>query len=147
MLSFHLLQQPIGQHEQLTMLGIDTRVTAFVAGLPQQGTLFRIKARGKEADPAAAAMLRLIHGLIGVVHQGFGILPVLGIERQPDTAGDKQLLLLQLEWMAQLLVQLVGHRQHFVASLRQQDNELVAPPAVPPGPVYARSGSSARPPD
>ena len=29
--------------------------------------------------------------------------------------------------MAQLLVQLVGHRQHFVASLRQQDNELVAP--------------------
>ena len=29
--------------------------------------------------------------------------------------------------MAQLLVQLVGHRQHFVATLRQQDNELVAP--------------------
>ena len=40
------------------MLGIDARVTAFVAGLPQQGALLRIKPCAKEADPATAAMAK-----------------------------------------------------------------------------------------
>ena len=60
--------------------------------------------RIKKPDRVSARSLGLIHGLIGVVHQGLGVGAVIRIEGDPYAAGDAQRLLLKLEGVMQAAV-------------------------------------------
>lgn len=74
-------------------------------------------------------VLGLIHGLIGVVHQGLGVGAVIRIEGDPYAAGDAQRLLLKLEGVMQAVVQLVGDREGRGIRIGQHDDEFVPPKA------------------
>ncbi len=128
----HVLEQAVGQQEELAVVRIDAGVAACVGGLPLQGAGERILPGGKQADPAPAMVLGLIHGLIGVVHQGLGVGTVIRIEGDPYAAGDAQRLLLKLEGVMQAVVQLVGDREGRGIRIGQHDDEFVPPQGVPP---------------
>ena len=59
---------------------------------------FFIDVFGKKTKRILALVLRLVHGLIGMVQQSFGIVAMFGIKRDSDAGPSRYFVTLEFKW-------------------------------------------------
>ncbi len=98
-------------------------------GMPFSGKPVHV--RIEKLVSVAALLLGVVHRGIGIPHQGFGVLTVIGINADPDACGRVQLTLDNVMGRRERGEYLVRGMQRIFRTLlfHQHDNELVA--AVP----------------
>ena len=87
-----------------------------------------VQARGVDGVGVPASVLGAVHGGVGVLQQGVGLKTVAGVDGDADAGRHVQLVLAQVEGIAERPQQLAGdaHGVGFALQLGQQDGELVA---------------------
>ena len=87
--------------------------------------------RGVELKAVAALVLGLVHGGIGVAHQGVDVDAVLGVEADADAQGDIEGPAVQIDGPLAGLGQLFGHQGGVAGAFHgvQDQGELIAPEA------------------
>ena len=112
----------------------------------QQVARALVELRRKQADPAAARLLGLVHGQVGVAHELFAIVAMPWVQRHANAGGEVQAVAVHVGGLIQRRDQFASHLHRFVgvAHLGQQHRKFIAAQAGHGVGVAQRAGQALR---